>query len=182
MADSAVRRVCSLLGLGLLAAGAAAWLSAPGRGPAHDGGAGAPRPPARFHGARPSQPAPASEAGACRGCHGLEPHRRRLGSRAFLNLHAARMECSICHLASPGAEYRRVPGPSGLVTPGATVGGVWRPKVGPEAGESVRSVGPGCGACHRAGAPLLASGLYDAYRRRMLEELALLYRLGRTLP
>ena len=49
-------------------------------------------------------PAPA-RAAACLRCHGVIPHKKSSFSRAFLNFHAPRLDCMVCHLK----EKKRTP-------------------------------------------------------------------------
>ncbi|MBI5018059.1 MAG: hypothetical protein HZB55_21550 [Deltaproteobacteria bacterium] len=178
MRDESLRQLGSLLSVAILATAGYLYAQAPA----------APRPAGAAASALVSRPSyhrpdagsavtPGSE-GPCLGCHGTAPHRRRPGARAFLNLHAVRLECSACHLPSAGATYRRSGEGGQRVTPGRMTAGRWERLVWPEPGLALRPAGPRCTECHRRGSAILASGLYDDYRRRILEELSLLFRLG----
>lgn len=172
MGRGALRVGGSLAGLALLSALGAALLAGPSPGPAPADAVASWGRRGGFHGA-PFASAPAA-ADTCRGCHGAAPHGRSR-ARAFLNLHAARLDCGVCHLPAEGAAYRRL---EGLVTAGRAGSSGWQPRMQPLPGEEVRRRGPRCGECHHAGSAVLGSGVYDAWQRRVLEEPALLYRLG----
>ncbi len=176
--EAVLRRVAAAAGVLLLAAAGLAFLEVPGRAPP------APRP-ARpeavvepFHRYDRAVLPEGYARGYCTRCHPAADHRRDPRSRAFLNLHAVSMDCGVCHLAGRRLAVRRF-GQGRLFAAERDAGG-WRPVDRPGPGVRVRGSGPGCRECHRRGSPLLAtSGLYDAYRRRLLEDLAVLRWLGR---
>lgn len=127
----------------------------------------------------------------CLGCHPNPPHWRSPVYRAFLNLHLSALDCGVCHLAGAPVSVRRFRGEEVVTRDSlpAGEGGRLYAAVGAgkgwsrvlEAGPGVRFAarGPRCAQCHRRGSPLLAAeGLYDAYRRRVLEDLAVLRHLG----
>lgn len=127
----------------------------------------------------------------CLGCHPTPPHWRSRLHRAFLNLHVSALDCGACHLAGASVSVRRFRGEA-VVTRENLVAGEggrlyaavrgaqgWARvlEAGPTAHLAAR--GPRCAECHRRGSTLLAAdGLYDAYRRRVLEDLAVLRHLG----
>lgn len=170
-----LRRALSVTLVALTFAGLYAYVQAPARAPR--GRASTPRPAFdSYH--RSANPGEATgSVDPCLSCHGWAPHRRRPGRRAFLNLHVARMECGACHLNATAVTYRRLPEAGGRIAVGRSEAGRWVAATWPEKAGSLRARGPDCTECHRRGSPMLASGLYDAYRQRMLEEPALLYRL-----
>ncbi|GAB4251268.1 hypothetical protein [Deferrisoma sp.] len=170
MGSAWVRRVASLAllaGWAVAALGFARW-------PGAVGPTGI-RPEARvlrspFHAydrARIEEP-----GGYCTRCHPAAAHGRDGRLRAFWNLHRVGLDCGVCHLSGP----RLVPGRAdGRVFLGVRGPEGWRPvdRPGPDARFRVR--GPGCTECHRRGSPWLAGpSLYDPYRRRLLEDLAVL--------
>lgn len=143
--------------------------------------------PHRFH----VEPAEAGPESPCLGCHPNPPHWRSPVQRAFLNLHVSSLDCGVCHLTGAPVSARRfrgeeavtreslVSGEGGRLYAAVREGQGWRRVL--EAGPTVHLAarGPGCAQCHRRGSTLLATeGLYDAYRRRVLEDLAVLRHLG----
>ncbi len=128
--------------------------------------------------------------GPCRRCHPAAAHRRPPHLRAFLNLHRRALDCGVCHLAGRGLSVRRfrgdravtadtlADGAGGRLYAAARGPNGWRPVDAPGGGVRLDAAGPACRSCHRRGSPLLAQpGLYDPYRRRLLEDLAVLPRL-----
>ncbi len=127
----------------------------------------------------------------CWGCHGPSPHWRSRARRAFLNLHTASMDCGACHLAGPPVAVRRFREGEAVTRETLTAGAGgrlyaarreaerWVPILRPGEAVWLLAAGPRCSECHRRGSTLLAGeGLYDPYRRRVLEDLAVLRRLG----
>jgi hypothetical protein len=87
------------------------------------------------------------------------------------------MDCGTCHLRAAALSYRRLPEAGGHIAVGRGEADRWAAATWPEEAGGFRARGPGCAECHRRGSPMLSSGLYDAYRQRILEELSLLFRL-----
>jgi len=127
----------------------------------------------------------------CQGCHGPLPHWKQKQSRAFLNLHVPTLDCGACHLAGGAVAVRRfrgaevvtgetlTAGEGGRLFAARREGERWTPLLTPGASARLVVAGPRCGECHRRGSTLLAGeGLYDPYRRRVLEDLAVLRRVG----
>jgi len=141
-------------------------------------------------GVRPSEAAPESPCGSC---HGRRAHWRDRARRAFLNAHDDALDCGACHLQGPGVAVRRfragqvvtaatlASGAGGRLYAAHSAGDAWTRRVEPGSGVTLASRGPACGACHRRDSPFLAAeGLYDPYRRRVLEDLAVLRRIEGT--
>jgi mono/diheme cytochrome c family protein len=131
----------------------------------------------------------------CASCHGPTPHTRNRTVRAFLNLHQEHLDCGVCHLTGTGLQVRRFRGdevvtdqtlpqaPGGRLYSARRVGSAWLRALAPGEGVSFRNAGPPCSECHRRGSALLkGDGLYDPYRRRVLEDLAVLRWLPGGLP
>ncbi len=175
MGSAWVRRVASLVllaGLAAAALGFARWpgtANAPPRRPEW-GKEVTPSPFHAFDRARIEEP-----GGYCTRCHPPAAHGRDGRLRAFWNLHRVGLDCGVCHLVGPRLVPGRAPERRGRVFAGVRGPEGWRPvdRPGPEA--RFRARGPGCTECHRRGSPWLAGpGLYDPYRRRLLEDLAVL--------
>ncbi len=180
MASPAWRRLVSIAVAGLGAAGAWAFLSLPGAAPPPLDRAAPPlehRPAEGFHRLLRAAPPPAAP-GPCVGCHGGAPHRRTPVTRAFLNLHPRALACGVCHLAGRDLAVRGTPTDPSRLTAVRRVGLEWAVLDGPGPGIRLRPVGPECAECHRRGSAFFA-GLdrYDPYRRRLLEDLAVLPQL-----
>ena len=183
MDNPRARRTSSLALLGALLLAAAAYLSLPyGLGGAPKTEPGRTFAGAAYHASdQASAKAPdALEPGSCSGCHGGAPHGRRRGTRAFLNLHVRALDCGVCHLAGPELGFQRAPGGQGKIFAARRMDGQGKTVIAAGGGVDFRRTGPACVDCHRRGSALLA-GLYDDYRRRLLEELSVLYRLRGTL-
>ncbi|MHB8767007.1 MAG: hypothetical protein ACYDA8_22060 [Deferrisomatales bacterium] len=189
MGGRRLRRLTSAALLALATWGAWEYLRLPHRAPPWH--AAAPAAGGRAmggHGAdRPPAPHPGPEARGCAACHGPAPHRRDPVRRAFLNLHAGRLHCGVCHFTGSGLGVRRFAAaggdPPGPLFAATRSGPGWEKAEWPTGGVALRPRGPACEQCHRRGSPILAAeGLYDDYRRRLLEDLAVLRRLGRGYP
>lgn len=195
MGSFPLRAACSGGLLGLLLWGGWAYLELPHRvGPAElPPMRETPSPAAAYHDSHRFlvEPAEAGPESPCLGCHPNPPHWRSPVRRAFLNLHVATLDCGACHLTGARVSVRRFRGeevvtrdrfPSGeggRLYAAVGAGQSWSRALA--AGPAVRLVarGPECTQCHRRGSALLATdGLYDAYRRRVLEDLAVLRHLG----
>ncbi len=129
--------------------------------------------------------------GPCLRCHPAAAHRSPPNLRAFLNLHRRALDCGVCHLAGRGLSVRRfrdgravtadtlADAAGGRLYAAARGPDGWRPVDAPGDGARLDVDGPACRSCHRRGSPLLAQpGLYDPYRRRLLEDLSVLPRLS----
>jgi len=176
--ETVLRRVAAAAGVLVLAAAGLAFLEAPGRAPPAPRQA---RPEAvvePFHRYDRAVLPEGYARGYCTVCHPAADHRRDPRTRAFLNLHPVSMDCGVCHLAGRRLAVRRL-GRGRLFAAQRDAAG-WRRVDRPGRGVRLRPEGPACRQCHRRGSPLLATpGLYDPYRRRLLEDLAVLRWLGR---
>lgn len=158
-----------------------------------------PEPRLPFHALHRSRLPPAAGEGFCASCHGAAPHRAAPGTRAFLNLHVVTLDCGACHLGGRGVGVRRFRGDEavtrrtlGQSSPSAPpdrlyaarpAGTGWERVDRPGGPVRFRARGPACRECHRRGSPWLAvDGLYDAYRRRVLEDLSVFRWLGTRGP
>lgn len=54
--------------------------------------------PASYHSAPAPDPLSSPKTTACSSCHGDYPHKRTAFTKAFLNLHVARLDCMACHV------------------------------------------------------------------------------------
>ncbi|MBE0616584.1 MAG: hypothetical protein IH608_01485 [Proteobacteria bacterium] len=195
MASPFLRPAVSALLLGLCLWAGWSYVDLPDRAPA----AAAPAQPAAVDGEisfhapqRYEVPVPAGAGQSpCQDCHGLFPHGRSPGRRAFLNLHTPAMDCGACHLAGATVAVRRfregeavtreslTAGEGGRLYAARREGERWTRVLTAGGSEQFRPVGPRCTECHRRGSTFLAGeGLYDPYRRRVLEDLAVLRRMG----
>lgn len=114
----------------------------------------------------------------CAACHKRAPHGANRRLAAFLNLHSRALDCTGCH--AQGVFTLSRDQATGFIF--AFAGGV--PVKPPLLEGRTHSLGQGltfalrpqpCGECHRRGSRLLATpGLYDEYRRRLLEDLDVL--------
>lgn len=100
-------------------------------------------------------PAPQAVSGVCAGCHREGPHGANPRTRAFLNLHVARLKCVSCH-----GGLDALPELNGKVHLFA-------------GGEPFRPRGTGCRECHRRDSKFFST-VTDGYRRQLLEELEVL--------
>ena len=117
----------------------------------------------------------------CASCHKGAPHEKNRSVRAFLNLHTGKLACQVCHADSQGMTYAKM-GEGEKAQVMALIGG--RPIAAPSVagvihtfaeGASFRPSGPPCNSCHaRNGKIVSVPGLYDDYRRRLIEELDVL--------
>lgn len=148
-----------------------------------------------YHGAERVVAAVREGPAHCASCHGPTPHSRSRRVRAFLNLHQEYLDCGVCHLSGGGLQVRRFRGeeavtdeslpdaPGGRLYAARPTGSGWSRALAPGDGVAFRKAGPPCAECHRRGSPLLhGHGLYDAYRRRVLEDLAVLRRFEENGP
>jgi len=130
-----------------------------------------------------------SQEGPCVVCHGRQAHWRDRARRALLNLHEGVLDCGACHLRGPGVVVCRfrqfevvtnetlAAGVGGRLYAARRQGGEWARVLSPAGGVELIPQGPACSECHRRGSSFLAAeGLYDPYRRRVLEDLAVLRR------
>ncbi|MEW6490428.1 MAG: hypothetical protein AB1578_21270 [Thermodesulfobacteriota bacterium] len=137
------------------------------------------------------EPLEAGPESPCLGCHPNPPHWRSPVHRAFLNLHVSSLDCGVCHLKGAPVSVRRfrggevvtrdglLSGEGGRLYAAVGSGQGWSRVLGAGPAVGLADRGPRCSQCHRRGSTLLATdGLYDAYRRRVLEDLAVLRHLG----
>lgn len=196
MGSLGARRVASLaLWAAVLGAGGlyvrAGWAPPPAPAPGAAGTAGAPSYHVFERVAADVREGPAH----CASCHGPVPHTRSRSIRAFLNLHQEYLDCGVCHLTGPGLQVRRFRGDEavtdetlphgagGRLYAARLSGPAWLRTLAPGAGVALRHAGPPCAECHRRGSPLLqGDGLYDPYRRRVLEDLVVLHRIQGSGP
>lgn len=176
----------SLLGLGLWSAWAYGTISrqtpVPPALPAPPKSTG----PAGYHAYDRAVLPSNGDPGYCSLCHGRMPHGRS-SNRAFLNLHTGVLDCGVCHLTGREVGVRRfrdalvvtnetlATGSGGRLFAANKREGDWKVVVKPGDGVRLLAEGGPCDSCHRRGSPLLAAeGLYDPYRRRVLEDLSVL--------
>jgi hypothetical protein len=186
------RRVSSTLLLCLFLWGAWQYVGVPDRAPARSSVAPQTQRPIPFH-AYDRANLPAVEGvGSCTGCHGPAAHARTPSDRALLNLHHLSMDCGVCHLTGRGIAVRRFRGHEVVTAEtlaSATGGRIfaarksdsgWTPVVTVSDGVKQLAQAPACADCHRRGSLVLAAdGVLDSYRRRLLEDLSILRRMGR---
>lgn len=193
MSGLGVRRLVSALLLGALLLAAWAYLKAPERfrpPPAAEGSGSGPVL-GLFHESVREKLLPIGGGGGCGACHGEAAHIRSAEVRAFLNLHRVALDCGVCHLTGAAVAIRRfrdghavtqetlASGVGGRLFAARREGTAWVPIARPGDGVRLRPEGPPCGECHRRGSPLLGGdGLYDPYRRRVLEDLSVMRWLG----
>lgn len=104
----------------------------------------------------------------------IPPHKENKRLRAFLNLHVAALDCSVCHLSAAGARVEKLKnGKLGLVGSMGAAG----PLSEKDPGTIKLALGKRCGECHKRGSPLLTSNYFGA-RLRVLEDLSILRYLG----
>jgi hypothetical protein len=110
-------------------------------------------------------------AGTCTECHPLAVHTKNQRVRAFLNAHTLLLDCSACHTKSVGLQLRRWD-KDGRIHAGNLSGGDFKLFAKHEDATIVKAA-PSCRECHSRGSGFLSTpGLYDEYRRRLLEDLA----------
>ena len=195
MLEALVRRLASAVVLGLALGVAWLYVGLPARAPAESARSPQTREAEPFHSYDRAELPPVEEPGPCAECHGSAPHRRSPNRRAFLNRHYLAMDCAVCHLTGRGVAVRRYRGDEVVTAEALASGsggrlfavrksdGTWTRVV--TAGDDVklRDGGPTCAECHRRGSLLLAAdGAYDSYRRRLLEDLSVLRRIGERGP
>ncbi len=137
-----------------------------------------------FHELDRMAPEPPQGLGECNQsqCHHNLPHTRSRKYRAFLNLHELTMDCSTCHIAGSGVRPKRflpdgsrAEGYTGRIYGSKKSGAAWQPLTGNHDTVKIRPSGPTCRECHRRNSPFLKnSGLYDSYKVRLLQDLAVL--------
>ncbi len=171
-ADRTLRTLASIVLLAGLGLGVWSVARAPESAPAWTPPAGPGSRPEPFHRYDRALLEPPPGPAYCTGCHPLRAHGRDPMVRAFLNLHSDAMDCGVCHWRGRTLRVRRFGGRLYAAVRGREG---WDPVVRPREGvEWVLRPGR-CRSCHRRGSPILAArGLFDPYRRRLLEDLAVL--------
>lgn len=170
------KKAASLLLLMVLILALAYYLAPPSAKP---GGAAKPPPPSTGSGYHSQETPKTPPATGCQKCHKGLPHGKNPQTRAFLNLHVHTMACQACHADLSGLTPAREGGQkTGLIKinyqDGKTVG---EPEVAGRVhtypgGARFLERGPACQTCHARYASFLAApGLFDDYRKRILEDL-----------
>jgi len=108
-----------------------------------------------------------------------------------LNVHTEALDCGVCHLHGRDLVVRRFRGeeavtretlaqaPGGRLYAARKANGRWVRILRPEQGTTLKHSGAACKECHRRGSTFLrGEGLYDDYRLRILEDLAVLRRVA----
>jgi len=177
VASGWVRRLVSVIAVAGLAAAGWGYARLPGSaetaGPAPRGEAARPEPFHAYDRGRLAEP-----GGYCTSCHPAAAHLRDPVLRAFRNLHRVGLGCGVCHLAGPRLTVRRFSDRGNRLFAARRTPEGWQAVDRPGAEARFRPRGLACRQCHRRGSPWLnGPGLFDAYRRRLLEDLAVLRRL-----
>jgi hypothetical protein len=191
MIEALARRVSSALLLCLFLWGAWEYVGVPDRAPAHSSVSPQTQRPIPFHAYDRANLPAVEDAESCTGCHGPAAHARTPSQRAFLNHHHMSMDCGVCHLTGRGIAVRRfrgdevvtaetlASGPGGRIFAARKSDRGWTPVVTVGAGVKLLAQAPACADCHRRGSLVLAAdGVLDSYRRRLLEDLSVLRRMG----
>ncbi len=124
---------------------------------------------------------------SCAECHDAAPHDKNPKYRAFINLHTISMDCGPCHLEGKTLQHVQA-GKEGFsqIRTRLRTGKEGEGSALPEAeysegthvlpdGVSLVRTPPDCQTCHRRGSRFLKEpGLYEEYRRRVLEDLDVL--------
>lgn len=155
--------------------------------PAPEKAAASVAPPATDFHARDRTELPPATGPGCSDCHAATPHSKKRVVRAFLNAHVADLDCSVCHFKG-AAVFKRFDSSGREVASGGDVHAARRDGAGHAPVDwrahdaNLARSGPSCRECHRRGGGLLSvPGLYDEYRKRLLEDLDVLARSGGAL-